>query len=150
MKRWTMQKKEVKAVIIKDILVFLLMTLGMLSFIVSTAGVFRMRDFYCRLHTAGICGTAGMIFFALGLLIYEGLTITGIKIFAILLVAMIASPIGTHIICKVAYKESAEAAARAAYADMFGPFGAGSSGEAGDSGLDSEAGPDMDSEGKEE
>ena len=106
--------------IIKDILIFVLMTAGMVSFAVATVGVFRMHDFYCRLHAAGICGTAGMILFALGLLLYEGLTITGIKIFAILIVAMLASPIGTHIICKVAYKESLEKEARATFSNLFG------------------------------
>jgi len=106
-------------VIVKDILIFVLMTLGMFCFAVSTIGVFRMKDFYCRLHTAGICGTAGMMLFAAALLLYEGLTITGIKIFAILILAMAASPIGTHIICKVAYKESLEAEAEATFADLF-------------------------------
>lgn len=107
--------------IVRDILIFILMTLGMVSFVVSTIGVFRMKDFYCRLHTAGVCGTAGMMLFALALLLYEGITITGIKNFAILIVSMLASPIGTHIICKVAYKESLEAEARRTFEDLFGP-----------------------------
>ena len=43
---------------------------------------------------------------SVGFLIYEGPSITGLKIFAVFLAVFIASPIGTHIITRVAYKES--------------------------------------------
>lgn len=92
--------------IIREILAVTLLTAGLLSFVLSTIGVFRMKDFYCRLHAAGICESAGLLLSAAGLFIYEGLTITGLKIFLILFAVFLASPIGTHIICKVAYKES--------------------------------------------
>ena len=78
----------------------------------STIGVFRMKDFYCRSHAAGICGSAGLIFSALGLFIYEGANITGFKILIVMLAVCLSSPIGTHIICKVAYKQSLAANGR--------------------------------------
>ena len=97
---------------VREIAAMFFLLIGLLSFVASTIGVFRMKDFYCRLHAAGICESAGLILSAVGLFIFEGATITGLKIFLILLAVFLASPIGTHIICKVAYKESLEEAGR--------------------------------------
>lgn len=63
--------------------------------------------------------SAGLIFSAVGLFIYEGVNITGFKILLVLLAVCLSSPIGTHIICKVAYKQSLEAEAQAAAKDIF-------------------------------
>ena len=94
--------------IVRDILTVLFLSAGFLSFVVSTIGVFRMKDFYTRMHAAGVCGSAGLLLCGVGFFIYEGLTITGLKIFLALLCACLVNPIGTHIICKVAYKQSIE------------------------------------------
>lgn len=105
---------------IRNILTILFMSIGFLCFVASTIGVFRMKDFYCRSHAAGICGSAGLIFSAVGLFIYEGVNITGFKILLVLLAVCLSSPLGTHIICKVAYKQSLEAEARSAARDILG------------------------------
>ena len=97
---------------IREILTIVFMSAGFLCLVASTIGVFRMKDFYCRSHAAGICGSAGLIFSALGLLIYEGANITGFKILIVMLAVCLSSPIGTHIICKVAYKQSLAANGR--------------------------------------
>ena len=97
---------------IREILTIDFMSAGFLCFVASTIGVFRMKDFYCRSHAAGICGSAGLIFSALGLFIYEGANITGFKILIVMLAVCLSSPIGTHIICKVAYKQSLAANGR--------------------------------------
>ena len=97
---------------IREILTIVFMSAGFLCFVASTIGVFRMKDFYCRSHAAGICGSAGLIFSALGLFIYEGANITGFKILIVMLAVCLSSPIGTHIICKVAYKQSLAANSR--------------------------------------
>ena len=94
--------------IVRDILTVLFLSAGFLSFVVSTIGVFRMKDFYTRMHAACVCGSAGLILCGIGFFIYEGLTITGLKIFLALLCACLVNPIGTHIICKVSYKQSIE------------------------------------------
>lgn len=91
---------------IRDVLTIIFMTAGFISFAASAIGVLRMKDFYCRLHAAGVCESAGLVLCSVGLLIYEGLNMTGIKIFVVFLAVFIASPIGTHIIAKVAYKQS--------------------------------------------
>lgn len=92
--------------IIRDILTIILLSLGFLCFLASTVGVYRFKDFYSRLHAAGICGSAGFIMCGLGLFIYQGFNITGIKILVVFIAAIVSSPIGTHIITKVAYKNN--------------------------------------------
>ena len=97
---------------IREILTIVFMSAGFLCFVASTIGVFRMKDCYCRSHAAGYCGSAGLIFCALGLFIYEGANITGFKILIVMLAVCLSSPIGTHILCKVAYKLSLAANGR--------------------------------------
>ena len=89
-----------------EILTVLFLSLGFICFLITAIGVFRLKDFYARLHAAGICEAAGLVLCSVGFLIYEGPSITGLKIFAVFLAVFIASPIGTHIITRVAYKES--------------------------------------------
>lgn len=91
---------------VREILTVVFLSLGFICFLLTAIGVFRLKDFYARLHAAGICEAAGLVLCSIGFLIYEGLSITGLKIFAVFLAVFIASPIGTHIIIRVAYKES--------------------------------------------
>lgn len=94
---------------IREILTIFFLMAGLFFFIASAIGVFRMHDFYCRLHAAGVSETTGLILCSIGLFIYEGFTATGIKLFLVCLAVCFASPIGTHIIAKVAYKQSLKA-----------------------------------------
>ncbi len=91
--------------IISNILTIIFMSLGFCCFLVSAIGVFRLKDFYCRLHAASVCESAGLFLCSLGLLFYEGFNPVGIKIFIIFLAIFMTSPIGTNIITKVAYKK---------------------------------------------
>mgnify|MGYP002514222196 FL=1 len=91
---------------IREIITIVLLLLGLFCFIASTIGAFRMKDFYSKLHAAGICGSSGLVFCGLGLMIYEGLNLTSVKLFLVFLFVFLTSPIGTHIITKVGYKSS--------------------------------------------
>ncbi len=112
----------------KEIFTVIFMSMGFVCFLLSAIGVFRFKDFYARLHAAGVCEAAGLVLCSVGFLIYEGLSATGIKIFAVFTAVFVASPIGTHIITRVAYKQSvkdaaetpAEAAARAVRREVLG------------------------------
>ena len=90
---------------VREILTVVFLSLGFICFLITAIGVFRLKDFYARLHAAGICEAAGLVLCSVGFLIYEGPSITGLKIFAVFLAVFIASPICTHIITRVAYKE---------------------------------------------
>lgn len=91
---------------IREIFTVIFLMLGFVCFVITAIGVFRLKDFYSRLHAAGVCESAGLVLCSIGFLIYEGFTVTGLKIFAIFIAVFIASPIGTHIIARVAYKSS--------------------------------------------
>lgn len=60
--------------------------------------------FYCRLHASGNSETLGVMLSFMGLVIYEGLTLTSLKMIMIFLLIFLGNPIGTHILSKAAYK----------------------------------------------
>ena len=74
---------------IREIFTVIFLSLGFICFLISAIGVFRLRDFYSRLHSAGICESAGLVLCSIGFVIYECFSATG-----------------THIIVRVAYKQS--------------------------------------------
>lgn len=98
---------------IREAFTVIFLMAGFVFFLISAIGVFRFKDFYARLHAAGVCESAGLVLCSVGFLIYEGPSVTGIKIFTVFLAVFIASPIGTHIITRVAYKQSLKNAANA-------------------------------------
>ena len=83
----------------------LLLLLGLFFMMVSVKGVIKFPDFFSRLHAIGLGQSLGMGFCCLGLFIYQGVNITGLKILMVLFVSMIAGPIGTHIVDRVAFRE---------------------------------------------
>lgn len=89
---------------IRNVLTIVFLVIGFLCFVASTVGVYRFKDFYSRLHAAGICESCGLLMCSIGLFIHQGLNQTGIKLFVVFIAVFLSSPIGTHIISKVAYK----------------------------------------------
>ena len=83
----------------------LLLLLGLFFMMVSVKGVIKFPDFFSRLHAIGLGQSLGMGFCCLGMLIYQGPNITGLKILMVLFVSMLAGPIGTHIVDRVAFRE---------------------------------------------
>ena len=83
----------------------LLLLAGLFFMVVSVRGVIKFPDFFSRLHAIGLGQSLGMGFCCLGLFIYQGVNITGLKILMVLFVSMIAGPIGTHIVDRVAFRE---------------------------------------------
>jgi multicomponent Na+:H+ antiporter subunit G len=91
---------------IRNILTVFFLMAGLFFFIATAIGVFRIKDFYCRLHVSGISGTMGLLLCCAGLCIYEGMDQTEMKLFLIFLAVFLSNPIGTHIIARVAYRQS--------------------------------------------
>ena len=83
----------------------LLLLAGLFFMVVSVRGVIKFPDFFSRLHAIGLGQSLGMGFCCLGLFIYQGVNITGLKILMVLCGSMIAGPIGTHIVDRVAFRE---------------------------------------------
>ena len=77
---------------------------GAFFLLASAIGMLRLPDFYCRLHASGNSETLGVMQSFMGLVIYEGLTLTSLKMIMIFLLIFLGNPIGTHILSKAAYK----------------------------------------------
>ena len=85
-----------------EILCGILVILGSLSIIVGLLGVYRMPDFYTRLHAASVIDTLGTILILFGLILYAGLNIVSIKLLLILIFILITTPTAAHALAKSA------------------------------------------------
>ncbi|MBQ7317657.1 MAG: monovalent cation/H(+) antiporter subunit G [Phascolarctobacterium sp.] len=89
---------------IREILATIFVLGGSLFFVGSAIGMLRLPDFYTRIHASGNSETLGCMLSFIGLVIYEGLTITALKMVMIFTIVFLANPIGSHILSKAAYK----------------------------------------------
>ena len=85
-----------------EILSGILIILGSLSIIVGLLGVYRMPDFFTRLHAASVIDTLGTILILFGLILYAGLNIVSIKLLLILIFILITTPTAAHALAKSA------------------------------------------------
>ena len=85
-----------------EILSGILVIIGSLSIIVGLLGVYRMPDFYTRLHAASVIDTLGTILILFGLILYAGLNIVSIKLLLILIFILITTPTAAHALAKSA------------------------------------------------
>ena len=80
----------------------LFITTGALSILVGLLGVYRMPDFYTRLHAASIIDTLGVMLILFGLILYYGLNIVSLKLLLILIFILITTPTAAHALAKSA------------------------------------------------
>jgi len=79
--------------------------LGGLFFLsVSSIGIIRLPDFYCRNHAVGKSETLGSMLMLCGLAIYNGLDVNSAKLIIILLFIALANPTATHIVARAAFR----------------------------------------------
>ena len=89
---------------IREILAALFILGGSVFFIGSAIGMLRLPDFYSRIHASGNSETLGCMLSFIGLIIYEGLTITALKMALVFTIVFLANPIGSYILSKAGYK----------------------------------------------
>ena len=75
---------------------------GIFFLLIGSIGIIRLPDFYSRTHATSKSDTLGMMLVIIGLIIYEGLTINGGKLFLILLFILLANPVGAHALARAA------------------------------------------------
>lgn len=90
---------------IRCVLTVIFLAVGLFFMAVSVVGVIKFPDFFSRLHAIGLGQSLGIGFCCFGLFIYQGPDITGLKILMVLFLSMLAGPIGTHIVDRVAFRE---------------------------------------------
>jgi multicomponent Na+:H+ antiporter subunit G len=77
---------------------------GFFFFVAATVGLLRFPDFFCRLHATGKGDTLAVLLSLVGLSIYEGLTLTSLKIIFIAVFMFLAQPTSTHAISRAALR----------------------------------------------
>lgn len=90
------------------VLAGILMLGGAFFLTVSCIGLIRFPDFYTRNHAVGKSETLGTILMLLGLMVYNGLAITSLKVFLILVFVGIANPTATHALLRAALSSGLE------------------------------------------
>ena len=66
-------------------------------------GVYRMKYVLNRMNAAALIDTLALLFMNIGLMIANGFTFTSLKLFLIVLVMWLTSPISGHLISKLEY-----------------------------------------------
>ena len=84
----------------------LFITGGLFFMTAAVIGVLRFPDFFSRLHAIGMGQSLGLSLCCIGLFIYHGVNITGGKILLVMIFYLVTGPVGTHIVDKVAFRES--------------------------------------------
>ncbi len=93
---------------VSDYLSWIFIISGSLFAIIGGIGILRFPDFYSRQHAAGITDSLGAGFLLLGLMIQGGLTLVTVKLFMIVTLLFITSPVATHAVAQAAKKSGLE------------------------------------------
>jgi len=83
----------------------LFISLGILFILVGSIGILRLPDFFSRSHAVSKSDTIGVFFVIIGLIVYEGATLSSAKLFLIVLFIALSNPIGTHALARAALKK---------------------------------------------
>ena len=80
----------------------LIVVIGTVIIIIGLIGVFRMPDFFTRLHAASVVDTMGTMLISVGLMLYAGLNLISIKLLLIMMFILITTPAAAHALAKSA------------------------------------------------
>lgn len=83
-------------------LAYTLMTLGTGFVLIGALGLLRLPDFYSRTHAATKPDTFGLILVLFGLAIYDGFSMTTVKMLVIILFVSLANPTNSHALGRAA------------------------------------------------
>ena len=80
----------------------LMVVTGSVVIIIGLIGVFRMPDFFTRLHAASVVDTMGTMLITVGLMLYSGMNLISVKLLLIMLFILITTPAAAHALAKSA------------------------------------------------
>lgn len=75
---------------------------GAIAVVIGLIGVYRMPDFFTRLHAASIVDTMGTMFIIIGLVLHAGISLVSVKLILIMLFILITTPTAAHALAKSA------------------------------------------------
>lgn len=88
-----------------NIITVLLVVTGIIFMLVGSIGILRLPDFFSRTHAVSKSDTLGIVFVISGLIVYEGLNQSSLKLLLIILFIALSNPIGTHALARAALKK---------------------------------------------
>lgn len=88
-----------------DVILVLLVVCGAFFFMVSTVGLIRMPDAFCRMHATTKSDTLGAGLILLALAIHHGFSIVSVKLFLVIAFVWLTNPTAAHIIAKAKYNQ---------------------------------------------
>ena len=77
---------------------------GLFFFLTATIGILRFPDFFTRLHATGKGDTLAVLLFLIGFSLYEGFTLTSLKILVIAVFMFLAQPTATHALSRAGWR----------------------------------------------
>jgi len=88
---------------IRDILSIFFALAGIFFMFVGAIGVVRLPDAYNRLHATSKCSTLGIMGLALAAIFHVGTIAVAAKALMTIVFAIVAAPVGSHILAKAAH-----------------------------------------------
>ncbi len=89
---------------VQQVVSFPFLFVGFFFFVAATVGLLRFPDFFCRLHATGKGDTMAVLLSLIGLSLYEGFSLTSLKIIFIAVFMFLAQPTATHAISRAAMR----------------------------------------------
>lgn len=87
---------------VADILCALFLLTGAFFVVVGAVGIFRLPDFYTRLHGGGVTDTLGAGLILLGLTFQSGLSLDSAKLLIVLVFLLVTGPTSCHALAQAA------------------------------------------------
>ena len=79
----------------------LLMTAGMLTVYISILGIYRFRFVLNRMHPASLTDTLALLLVVAALIVAMGVRLATVKLVLMVIFMWMASPISSHLLCKL-------------------------------------------------
>jgi multicomponent Na+:H+ antiporter subunit G len=89
--------------LVADTLASLFFAAGAAFVLIGSFGIWRLPDFYTRLHAAGITDTLGLSLMLVGMMFLAGWTLVTVKLIFIFLLILMTSPTATHAVANAAH-----------------------------------------------
>lgn len=70
----------------------------------GSLGILRLPDFYCRAHASGKADTLGIMVLLAGIAIYEGLSLTAVKLLMAMFFIGLTNPVPVHALARAAVR----------------------------------------------
>ena len=93
---------------VSNLLVAVFIAAGLFFFLVGTVGLLRFPDALTRAHGAAKADTLGAVLCLSGLMIYNGLDISNLKILMAIIFLWTTNPTATHMIARAINKRNEE------------------------------------------